>query len=67
MKNAMPTQTQQGMLVIHHGQGEAMELVLLKLLLCTQVRVKFGYPYHLSKKPSEIFPRQFPPSKAMKR
>ena len=35
---------QQGMLVIHHGQGEAMELVLLKLLLCTQVRVKFGYP-----------------------
>ena len=27
-----------------------MEMVLIRLLMCIQVGVKFDYPYHLSKK-----------------
>ena len=63
----MPTQARQGMLVMNHGQGEAMELVLMRMLLRTQVRIKFDYPYHLSKKITQKFPRQLPSSKVMKR
>ena len=44
MEDAMQIQAQQGMLVIHHSQGEATELVPIRLLVRTQVRVKFVNP-----------------------
>ena len=44
-----------------------MEMVPIRLLMGTQVGVKFDYPYHLSRKLTQTFPRQFPPSKVVKR
>ena len=34
-----------------------MEMVPIRLLLGTQVGVKFDYPYHLSRKLTQIFPQ----------